>query len=182
MAERFNPADIDQTLLSFKKDGRFSWEEAVYKSGVDLLARYGNDSTVFGLGEDVYKVYRKGIKFLPKLLLYEEITNKASEMEWNLDIGGTNYVVNVNPISDVYVRTDTNFLCARSKLIQGHKMVGMKEDSDTLIKAMRNLEGMMNTDLGTEGIKFTMQLLMTTDENHLVVIDLCERIGHLRKI
>lgn len=182
MAEIINPATIDQTLHSFKKDKRFGWEEAIYKPGVDLLARYGNDSTVFGIGEDVYKVYRKGVKFLPKLLLYEEITNKASEMEWNVNIGGRNHIVNVNPISGIYVRKDTNFLCARSKRIHGPKMVSMKDDSNTLINAMRNLENMMNKDLRTEGIKFTMQLIMNPDENHLVVLDLCEHIGHLKKI
>jgi hypothetical protein len=188
MAERFNPAEVEQYLLSLKLDpGARRWNPDDIKFLSPFIA-YGNDSLVFHFGPDeVIKVYMKGVDLLPQLEFYREVTNRASQLfEQRLEIvraHGIDYPIFVNPIREIYAFGASDTLCAISKLVKGKALedLGGYEDTDT---DLHKFGESIASELGVEGIDLAPYNVIRDVGSgvlKLVITDLCTSIPKLRK-
>lgn len=185
MAERINPAELENTLFkSFQLDPRGDRQEDVIMNGVEKIGA-GWDSLVFPLGtENVIKVYRKGLEFLPQLEFYREITNKASAGEWKIEIDHKKHAVLVNPIDEIISCVNSGKLCAVSKRIFGERLSTIPLSYTLKFESrITELGHHLNNDLNVEGIALDLMNLMfpKDKENTVIITDLCARIGKLKR-
>lgn len=189
MAERLNPAELEQQLVTFKWDPAKDWYEWNIKDSIRQIAA-GADSIVFPLGKDnVVKVYKDGIKFLPQLELYMDVTNRGSKLletekhsiEHSLWLLGRKFRVLINPIMGIYVFENSKTLCAVSKYISGKKLSSVSPDAPDMLWPLSH---QLNEELDVKGISLSrgnVKVVSVFISPTLMVTDLCDSIGDLRR-
>jgi hypothetical protein len=185
MAERPDPATLEQKLRSYIFSTNYAWNIGNIKEGVEIIGD-GADSIVFPFGtEDVVKVYFKGTKFFPKLELYKEATNKGSEYCLShrclVKFDKKDFQVFINPIKNIYSFEKSDTLCAISKRISGNNLLGLSTDT---LKPFHQLSKQFEDDLGISGIFIfdkNVKIARRLPFPALIITDLCSNIDELKK-
>ena len=185
MAERPDPATLEQTLRSYIFSTNYAWNTGNIKEGVEIIGD-GADSIVFPFGtEDVVKVYFEGTKFFPQLELYKEATNKGNEYCLSnrclIKLDNKNFQVLINPIKNIYSFDKPDTLCAISKRISGNNPWVLSTDT---LEPFHQLSKQFENELGISGIFIfdkNVKIARRFPFPTLIITDLCSNIDELKK-
>jgi hypothetical protein len=188
MTERLNSTQLEQELITFKRDTTKDW----YGWNIKDFAREigsGYDSIVFPYGKDkVVKIYKGSLSFLPQLELYQEITNEGSKLckkeNHSIQIHGRSFRVFINPINFVYAFGQSDTLCAISKRIPGKRLYDTNLTDIDTINQLNVINFRLDEKLGVKGISLidgNIKVVNPYIFPKLTVTDLCSSIDCLKK-